>query len=377
VFHSSFEEGRGGTTILVSKKINVIYSDTKIPGTVLLVLQKGKATIILGGIYLSQRVDKTQKLSLILETVDKLWIRYDNPAVLLFGDLNMNERTVSDFLEKQGHLVAKLGLHIVNAYTSPINFPPLSTRKGTNKHNLPVYSRLDYIITNGNCITVTEFVENLSDHIFFNTKLRLRQSNVRRVLSTDRNKIFREIKSLKEEGIASILNYIKDNLHTYKKSRAPKPPTQDPLTFQISCHQQRLLSEWIKDYAIFARSASQLRFSSFQGLAFRTIRSITKYDQFYKRDGSIIKVIKDEEDRIITDPSLVCKSLIDHLRQDDNRFQDRTYTKWDHIPSMPKLSEQELLEILAKCPYLHTPPPPPPPHPLSFLFLFFFFIINY
>jgi len=193
VFHSSLEDGRRGTTILVIKNLSIIFSETSIPDTVLLVLQIAKATVILAGTYFSQRInDKPQKLILILETLYKLVERYNNPLVLLFGDLNMNELSVRRILERSCHLTAHLKLRIVDNYISPSGFPLLATRRGTNKLNTPIFSRLDYILTNGDCIISTEFVENLSDHIFFNLHLNLRQSSVRGVLSTDRNQINRE-----------------------------------------------------------------------------------------------------------------------------------------------------------------------------------------
>lgn len=349
IFHSSTEEGKGGTTVLVSNKIPVIYSETKIPDTVMVVLQKGNANIILTGTYLSHRLkDKYQKLALILEMISKLAERYSKPTVLLFGDLNMYEQTVRNNLQKQNHLLAKLELRIVDNYASPPNFPPLTTRKGTNKHNEPVYNRLDYIITNGDCIVRTEYAERLSDHIFFNLKLDLKQSSVRRVQSTDRNKLNRELATLMMEDISSVLSFIKDNLHTYRKSRTCKPYGQDPIIFHISQDYKRLIKEWMNDYRSFAKSTTDLRFSTFQGLAFRLLRSITKYDQLQKRDGSVINAIKDENGNTITDPNIVSKALIDHLRQNDSRFLDRKYNDWNYLPTLPKPTLSELSRILSK-----------------------------
>ena len=150
------------------------------------------------------------------------------------------------------------------------------------------------------------------------------------------------------EDIASILTYIKDNLHCFKKTRAPKPPIHDHTKFKIVRDQKRLLVDWINDYLTFARSVSELRFSTFQGLAFKMLRSITKYDQFHKRDGSIIKTLKDQRGNIIVDPNSVSKLLIDHLKQNDNRFLGRTYYSWRNIPTLPKPTDAELTRIMCK-----------------------------
>lgn len=230
----------------------------------------------------------------------------------------------------------------------PPNFSPLTTRIGTNKLNQVVYSRLDYILTNSDCIIDTEFVENMSDHIFFNLTLDLKHSSVRRVLGIDRNQINREISTFVNEDITSILAYVRDNMKLFRKVVIPKPLHSSSLNFQIVSNQKRLLSDWINDYLTFAKSVTNLRFSVFQGLAFRMLRSVTKYDQFHKRDGSIIKVIKDNNNQIITDSNMVSKSLISHLRQNDNRFSGRSYRVWNALPSLPELTTEELKRILSR-----------------------------
>lgn len=114
VFHSSFADGRGGTTILVKKSLGITLSETSIPDTVLLVLQKGQATVILAGTYFSHRInDKAQKFRLILEALNKLAERYSNPIVLLFGDLNMNEVSVQQILERSSHLLPTLNFALL------------------------------------------------------------------------------------------------------------------------------------------------------------------------------------------------------------------------------------------------------------------------
>lgn len=349
VFHCATEEGRGGTTILVRKHINVSFSETHIPDTVLLVLHKGKSTVILAGTYLSHRInDKTHKLSLILNTLSRLADRYTDPTILFFGDLNMNPQAAFRTFERLSHQLAYLKLKVADNYLSPTYFPPLTTRKGINRVNEPVYSRLDYILANEECFIGTEYVENMSDHIFFNLYLNLRHSGVRRALSIDRNQINREIATFKNEDITSILTYIRDNMNSFKRFRVPKPPIHDPLIFQISSDQKRLLNDWIQDYQTFAKSVTELRFSIFQGLAFKVLRSITKYDQFHKRDGSVIKALKDHDDHIISDPDIIAKSLINRLKLNDNRFRDRVYKNWGPLPSLIKPTEEELSRIVNK-----------------------------
>ena len=59
-------------------------------------------------------------------------------------------------------------------------------------------------------------------------------------------------------------------------------------------------------------------------------------------------MVKDHQENIITDPNAVSKSLVDHLRKNDNRFQGREYKNWNVLPSLPEPTEEELIEILHK-----------------------------
>ncbi len=232
VFHSSREEGQGGTTVLLRKSIGVSFSETQIPDTVVLVLHKGRATIILAGIYLSHRLgNKSQRIALVLETVSQLASRFTAPNILIFGDLNMGERTAHNNFEKHSQLLAHLGLKVVEDYESPPSFPSLATRKGTNRHGDTVHSRLDYILTNSTFSVSTEFVESFSDHILLNFEIELQNSGVRRALRLDRNRIIREITTLKDEDITSVMTFVRQNMHSYKKFEIQKTPTPSNLSF--------------------------------------------------------------------------------------------------------------------------------------------------
>ncbi len=259
----------------------------------------------------------------------------------------MSEHTLKHVLTKLNSYTATLNLHLFENYSSPPDFPPLTTRKGVNKHNRPVYSRLDYILTNTTCSVSTEFVKELSDYIFFNINLELHKSGMRRVLSIDRNRINRELNLLINEDINSTLTYIKENMLSFKKARLPKISNRKHVTFHLPLNHQRLLSEWVDDFKNFVNNIITLRFSIFQGLAFQKLRCITKYDQFQKRDGTI-KVIKDQDSNIITHSESVDKALIGHLRKNDNRFPDRNYINWNKLPKLKKPTFKELANLLRK-----------------------------
>ncbi len=123
LYHSIEKEGQGGTTVIINKKVQVSFSETNIPDTVILVLHKEKSTILLAGTYMSHRdKNKSQKLGIILETMSKLTERYQNISILLFGDFNMPESSLQNILKKYSIYVAKLGLKLINDYNSPPRF---------------------------------------------------------------------------------------------------------------------------------------------------------------------------------------------------------------------------------------------------------------
>jgi len=96
--------------------------------------------------------------------------------------------------------------------------------------------------------------------------------------------------------------------------------TQDLHELSIPKDLNKLTSEWLSQFSLFASEIAQLRFTPMQGYAFKIIRRITKYDQFLKRDGSVISVLK-EDGKIITDEHSVHALLINYLAARDQSLQ--------------------------------------------------------
>jgi len=74
---------------------------------------------------------------------------------------------------------------------------------------------------------------------------------------------------------------------------------------------------WIMGFQDTVKAISLLRFSNKSKSAFNSLRLITKYDSFLKRDGSIITAVKDPVEGIITDPNEVSQRLLNVLREND------------------------------------------------------------
>ncbi len=347
IFHSGHEEGQGSTTIITSNSLNIIEADTTISDTVFLTTQKGKATTFIIGTYFHHRYrSRPQRLKLIIEELYLKARKYENPNILIFGDLNMKPNSVEAII-KSSSAAAALKLKISNNYASPNGFPNLTTRVGSNKKNQIIYSQLDYIICNRPCHTRTAFDKILSDHISFSTEIPLEPSKIQKILRFKRKKILREISLLDPPDIDSTLQYIKNNLGCYRTLSQPGNKTYENFHIIIPTNKNKLIQEWKANYQTYAKSVSKLRFSSFQAIAFSALKATTKYDQFFKRDGSIIKNLKTPDGQLINDPDLVSKTLIKHLSSSETTERtDKPSEK--NLPTLKPISPMELANITEK-----------------------------
>jgi len=233
IFNSYSTPGQGGTTIIINKGVDIIYTETNIPDTVILVLQKFNSTSIIVGTYISHRIgSRPQALKFILEYIKPLARRYNDPNILIFGDFNLKPDVIHKVIYEQTDTAALLKLQISENYKSPQGFPHLMTRKGTNNKRETIYSRLDYILLNREHRITTEYNPIISDHIIFNLEMHLSKTTIQKKLTTDRNKIYRELKLLSHPNMQMILEYIKTNLDSFSQHKAVKPKDCEILSFR-------------------------------------------------------------------------------------------------------------------------------------------------
>jgi len=121
---------------------------------------------------------------------------------------------------------------------------------------------------------------------------------------------------------------------------------QSLFEFKIPTDQTRLLQEWTKDFKNLAKDVTNLRFTPFQALAFSKLRTITKYDQFYKRDGSIAQNLRTQDGSIITDKDQVSKLIIESLKNIDKHLIQKQPHMTKELPELPPITEEELQKTL-------------------------------
>lgn len=290
IYASLPEPGKAGAAIIVHKDVAVINSNTDINDTVILTLEKQGAVLILATSYFSQRIDsKKDKLKQILQLISHEAIKYQSPTILLYGDLNSNINNIMKYLNELEFLKESLKLKIYENYNTPSSFPSLMTRYGRNKNMQITYSRLDYIITNANPNVMTQYRTQISDHLIFTISLELEASRPRKLTVINRHKLLEELKLIPEDrDIEHILAYIKTYSKDFTRTCTLDKLDRNLNEFQLPHDSKHAIKEWIEQFNHFAQQVSRLRFTAFQGKAFEILRQVTKYDQFLKRDGSII-----------------------------------------------------------------------------------------
>ena len=178
--------------------------------------------------------------------------------------------------------------------------------------------------------------------------MRLTKNIPRTITVCNRINLLNELKLLpKSCNISEILEFIRSYKQEFVKNIKLSKFEQGIDEFKIPSDSNSLIRDWLENFINFASQVACLRFTSFQGKAFQIIRTITKYDQFLKRDGSIITVIKDSNGTIVTNPSNVQENLIQYLRsRDENLTKDHPPEPLISFPFLPPISDQELIDLV-------------------------------
>ena len=226
------------------------------------------------------------------------------------------------------------------------------TQVGWNKHGEKIYSQLDYIITNVTPNISTQYNQGISDHIIFKAAIELRVSKPKIITVCNRQNLFNELRLLPEsDSISDTLSYIRTYIKDFCAEIRLDRIENNIDEFQIPPDSSTLIKEWIEDFRRFAQQASELRFTEFQGKAFKILRSVTKYDQHMKRDGSIISVIRDADGRVITQETEVHRLLIEYLKTLDHKVTlEHPAEDLLPFPALPPISRKELSDLVSKMP---------------------------
>jgi len=82
--------------------------------------------------------------------------------------------------------------------------------------------------------------------------------------------------------------------------------------------------------------------------AFKFMKSVTKYHEFKRRDGSIINKVKKNDGSTTADPDEVNKLVLDHLKSVQTSTSEPQYLNYVPFPTLETFSSNEMDYILSK-----------------------------
>lgn len=352
ITHNLTETGEGGVAMLISKACHIIQLNDTIDDIIIATIEKSGNTFIAAVTYLHSKTNKQDKLDQLLNAVHNQSFNYKNPTIFIVGDFNIpNQESFKNMLEKHEFITSFNQLRIIDDYNAPPEFKPNFTRKGVNKNKQIVYSRLDYLITNSNPTVKLSHHPIISDHCIFAIQANINTPIIRKISNYNRKQLTKDTSSLENLTLHHLIDFVRENKHHYLIQRKVEKIQQDLSNFTLPQDVNKQVKEWCEGFRSFAKDLTKLRFSRMQGLAFKIIRQITKYDQFLKRDGSVISIIKLSDGSIITKEEEVNQALITVLQKRENELKKNYGEHTREVPfPLPPLRIRLIKELIERIP---------------------------
>ena len=188
----------------------------------------------------------------------------------------------------------------------------------------------------------------ITDHVQFVLKFKIPDCKLRQLRSYDRKLITSELISLGNLPLLFYIDFLKRNLRSYEKSITLLKTDFDSANLPINPDMTQIIQVWPTEFKSFAKEVAELRFSGLQGQAFKLITAITKYDQYSKRDGSVISIIK-QGNHVITDEHMVHHLIIQELQNKDlDLFARFGYTRPVRPSPLKRINWQETCQYINK-----------------------------
>lgn len=341
---------KGGVSIIISKSSNIIKMNKDLEDLIILSAEKHGTTYIVAVAYLKEGINKASRLAQIINLIHIEAFNYVSPSIFLCGDFNMpKEQTFLRAFNKEEFYIGFNKLKIIEDYELPTEFEPRYTRKGKNRNNETIYSRLDYLITNTNPTVKLTYHPNISDHCMFAIQAPLQNARIRKIQLYNRKKLTEDLLNIPNITLKNLIDHVTLYKHKYSVQRRVEKVQMDLSNFNLPEDLNGRVLVWSHNFQKFAKDIAELRFSPMQGYAFKIIRQITKYDCFLKRDGSIITVLKLQCGRIITYEHEVNRLLLKVLT-DREQYLLRVHGNFslDPPPALPPLTNQQISSLISR-----------------------------
>ena len=152
------------------------------------------------------------------------------------------------------------------------------------------------------------------------------------------------------KSLALVMDFLKENNDEFITNIKYRQPHLDLPLIHTDPSLMPDIHQWFENFNIFTTSLIDMRFSVEQKNAFSLIRKITRYQDYLKRDGSIISAIRDSNSCIVSDPRDVAELLIGSLK--DHEVEVLSSVRYVAPPtkpqSLPPLKIEELRYIVTK-----------------------------
>ena len=287
----------------------------------------------------------------VMANVKELVPEVEWPYVLLCGDWNIHANDEQDLSEgkerreKRIDAVTKIckqmGLDVVTG--GP-------TRKG---------AILDFVIA-GSAIRVFDLKvaksDDISDHdiLTFNISVKMPDVSLRTVYLPNKKLADKFTMNSLQKAASSgeFMNLIQRRLKSRnmnicsKVKRKPfKRELLDKLLFSASDDEE--LASVISEY--WREKANENETNRFSGRikeAFKFLKTVFKYHEYDRRDGSIISRILGNEGEVICDPGEVNRRVLQNLKTLQTKDDELVYMQPEPFPTLNELTTQEMEKIL-------------------------------
>jgi len=355
VLRSIPHPNRAGTALILHSSIQIIYEEVGIEDAIVCTVEKFGSIFVIAVLYLTDRLttrEKRIRFRVILNEIHDQASNFQNPTIYLYGDFNEYEKTLESWVKKNEQLLSLNRLSIFDDYEHPFEYlkglnhiSPLVTRQDI--HHLGA-SRIDYILSNSRLQAKTCNWMGY-DHATFIIKMPILKTKHRKVTVSKRATILSDLSSIGKRSLQDYVNLIRDNLNEYHFKMNTVRGMTDSFGLDMKQDANTAVTSWIKKFSLFASMTSLMRFSIYQGEAFKILRKVTKYDQFLKRDGSIVSTIRSNSGPLITDQEVVEQTLITSLRErDDALVLNSCHPILRTASPLPPLSHSEIANLISR-----------------------------
>ena len=342
-FIKSRTDGYGGTMILLNDvRLKALNEPSQIneDSHIMKINIGGDRNIWIASLYINKRSKKN--LLDTLAEIQRVVPQKEWQYILIGGDWNVNIRDKEDKVTQTLDIVCKsMGLSITSC----------GCMRGPNE--------IDYFV-HGNQIKVEQTGSqemNLSDHNMAWIKIKVdAPSNSLRHSTIPNRKLADDITQFclnKCQDGTGFLDLIdkkyKYNRRKLLKTIRPKSRNNNLLERLLTSGEEDDALQIVKEY--WKEKSEECEDDLLQGRlqkAFKFMKSVTRYHEFKRRDGSIINKVRKDDGTVTTDPEEVNKLVLGHLKTIQSSDKEPYYTNHVPFPSLIALGSSEMDYILSK-----------------------------